>query len=530
VLILFKQSGLFVSDHAVAPILGHFVGCLRGTDGLDTHSRFNNFQQKKLKNQRTCLSLGNDRKMTYALRYLLFLFLVYIAVLAQSEKLDDTCLADGTCSQTNEGRNSVNRDVDGELDIIEQGEQDDEVEYNDEEESGWVEEESGWEDPECFDDEEECAEWAEDGECENSPDYMLQFCRKSCELCNVDFDVIQDVYAGGEERVAEVQAIVDATIEYMANVVMVEDKYEQVRKVCKNRDALCAYWKLIGECDNASEYMNIHCAPTCQTCELGASCPTEPFSADILGPGDLNKMFEKITMDEEFQKYRPRILSRPAPVGNSEDQNQDFEIGPWVVTLDDYITTEECEALIEFGAQDGYERSTTGDLIKTVTNDKERTSSNAWCFDTCASHPLGKSVIEKIENLTGIPPIYSESLQLLKYTEGQFYTTHHDYLDNSEKTLGGPRVVTVFVYLSDVEEGGGTEFPYIGNGITVQPKRGRVLIWPSVLDEAPDEPDDRTEHQALPIIKGTKYGANAWIHLRDYKTPEKLGCGFKELL
>lgn len=67
--------------------------------------------------------------------------------------------------------------------------------------------------------------------------------------------------------------------------------------------------------------------------------------------------------------------------------------------------------------------------------------------------------------------------------------------------------MTVFLYLNTVEEGGGTEFP--DYDITVQPKRGRALIWPSVKDEAPDEDDPRTMHQALPVIKGVKYGANA---------------------
>jgi hypothetical protein len=30
----------------------------------------------------------------------------------------------------------------------------------------------------------------------------------------------------------------------------------------------------------------------------------------------------------------------------------------------------------------------------------------------------------------------------------------------------------------------------------------------------------------LPVIKGVKYGANAWIHMRDFKTPNKKGCWF----
>ena len=90
---------------------------------------------------------------------------------------------------------------------------------------------------------------------------------------------------------------------------------------------------------------------------------------------------------------------------------------------------------------------------------------------------------------------------------GEFYKTHHDYLDHGLDRPCGVRLLTVFLYLNDVEEGGGTEFP--DYGITVEPKRGRALVWPSVKDEDPDEQDPRTMHQALPVIKGVKYGANA---------------------
>jgi prolyl 4-hydroxylase len=78
------------------------------------------------------------------------------------------------------------------------------------------------------------------------------------------------------------------------------------------------------------------------------------------------------------------------------------------------------------------------------------------------------------------------------------------------------------MYLSDVEEGGGTNFPYVNE--TVTPKRGRAALWPSVLDQDPNSKDIRTSHQALPVIKGVKYGANAWIHQRDFKGSNKKGC------
>ena len=55
---------------------------------------------------------------------------------------------------------------------------------------------------------------------------------------------------------------------------------------------------------------------------------------------------------------------------------------------------------------------------------------------------------------------------------------------------------------NDVEAGGGTNFPILD--LTVMPKKGRVLIWPSVLDDNPNDKDDLTEHQALPVEKGIK--------------------------
>lgn len=102
------------------------------------------------------------------------------------------------------------------------------------------------------------------------------------------------------------------------------------------------------------------------------------------------------------------------------------------------------------------------------------------------------------------------------------WQTHHDYIPHLKTRQAGVRLLTVFLYLNDVEEGGGTDFPDLG--ITVQPKRGRALIWPSVLDEDPDEKDGRTMHQALPVKKGIKYGANAWVHQRSVNVQMVVSC------
>ena len=71
--------------------------------------------------------------------------------------------------------------------------------------------------------------------------------------------------------------------------------------------------------------------------------------------------------------------------------------------------------------------------------------------------------------------------------------------------------------------GGETRFPLLDN-LTVAPKRGRAILWANVLDESPNEKDDRTDHEALPVLEGVKYGANAWFHQRDYQASSAKGC------
>jgi prolyl 4-hydroxylase len=182
---------------------------------------------------------------------------------------------------------------------------------------------------------------------------------------------------------------------------------------------------------------------------------------------------------------------------------------------------------LSLGAAQGYERSTDiGEMKFDGSFERDindgRTSKNAFCQDECYTDPVSQQVITRIEEITNIGRNNSEDLQLLKYEVGEYYRTHHDYIDFEVNRQGGVRLLTVFLYLNDVEAGGGTNFPLLD--ITVMPKKGRALIWPSVLDEDPNLKDPRTDHQALEVEKGIKYGANAWIHMRDFRTPFESGC------
>jgi len=244
-------------------------------------------------------------------------------------------------------------------------------------------------------------------------------------------------------------------------------------------------------------------------------CPIDPDAVSAWSePGDLNETFASILSNPVFQVYQPTILSQPPE-------------GPWLIQFDNFISEEEAQRLIELGHDQEYERSTDvgrqqpdGTYSKDVNNG--RTSTNAWCVEEGYTDPVARRVMARIENVTGVPETNSENLQLLRYKVGEFYQTHNDFIPYHTNRQCGVRIMTFYMYLSDVEEGGGTNFPKLG--LTVTPKRGRAVLWPSVLDSNPNAVDTRTNHQALPVTRGEKYGANAWIHQRDFKGPNIRAC------
>lgn len=99
-----------------------------------------------------------------------------------------------------------------------------------------------------------------------------------------------------------------------------------------------------------------------------------------------------------------------------------------------------------------------------------------------------------------------------------------DFVPSEAEQTSGPAVLTVYFYLNDVEAGGGTHFSELNEERVIMPKQGKMVIWPSVLDEDPLSPDYRTIHAALPVTQGIKYGCNAWIHLRDWRTQWEKHC------
>jgi len=300
---------------------------------------------------------------------------------------------------------------------------------------------------------------------------------------------------------------------------------------CKDRYPVCTNEAARGECTNNPGWMIVNCCQACEEKEgygylidSDVRCTRERLNATqaAFDKGSLNDLFTRWATEEEFVTYEPNVISSPGKVYGAEYD------GPWILTFDSFIDDEEIESLLVGAEYGGFERSTdqgkvvgsSGEREKVVS--KTRTSSNAWCRRQCEKLPGVMQVSKRIEEVTGIPQGNYESFQILKYEEGEFYRRHHD--SSGQKTnISGHRILTVFLYLNDVEEGGETAFTDLG--IAVKPKKGRALIWPSVLNDNPDAWDSRTYHEARAVKKGTKHAANHWIHQYDFRNANVWGCG-----
>lgn len=285
---------------------------------------------------------------------------------------------------------------------------------------------------------------------------------------------------------------------------------------CKDNTDQCSVWAAAGECEANPRYMLVECSASCKSCHIRdpkMRCVKDPMVQPAitgLAGDSINALFERAT-SSEWDRYRPTVHSRD----------------PWVVTYEDFLSEAETAALLAALGSRELERSanvggmdTKGKTLKSLDN--RRTSTNAWCDAECASKEDVRVVQWRIGNLTGITEAQSEYLQLLRYEPGQYYRSHHDFNPQHLLYPMGPRLLTLFLYLSDVEEGGETAFPALN--IIVAPKRGRALLWPSVTETNILQPDMRTKHKARTVKTGIKYAANAWLHQYDFRTPHALGC------
>ncbi|XP_070543322.1 uncharacterized protein [Ptychodera flava] len=117
----------------------------------------------------------------------------------------------------------------------------------------------------CVDENTRCAEWANRGECDINPDYMLVNCKKSCRVGDCDDGT------GGEECIDNNTdcARWSRYGECQRNPgYMLQNCKKSCNQCgeCTDSDQRCSGWAARGECRINPGYMTVHCKRSCQQC------------------------------------------------------------------------------------------------------------------------------------------------------------------------------------------------------------------------------------------------------------------------
>ncbi|KAJ1449296.1 hypothetical protein M885DRAFT_536258 [Pelagophyceae sp. CCMP2097] len=208
-------------------------------------------------------------------------------------------------------------------------------------------------------------------------------------------------------------------------------------------------------------------------------------------------------------------------------------------------------------------RSSTG--AKGYHPSKHRTSDNAWV--KAETSALSRRLQDRAFALLGFEGYdvrLADGIQVLRYAHAQGYVQHTDYLtrpagvtkEAMDPAVGGAnRLATLFLYLSDVEDGGQTVFPKVSrplevpdkvkgtleqrsltgdelaafqsslgekvsswehfmvedcySKLAVRPKKGRAILYYS--QHADGALDSLSTHGGCPVLTGEKWAANLWV-------------------
>lgn len=218
-------------------------------------------------------------------------------------------------------------------------------------------------------------------------------------------------------------------------------------------------------------------------------------------PAPIDRALSPAVLDH-VGELPPWEFSRPTV---PSPQKQVAFLSEYTQLMDPYL----CDHLINVTAHQlapsGVVDPRTGVAIKS-----ELRTSYSMCFQASMYDAVMARVVQEIAAVAGMPVESAEPMGVLRYSPGQQYQPHYDYYSDARHEA--QRTVTVFVYLNDVEEGGGTEFPRIG--VRVEPERGKAVKFLNC--DAGGRPNPETLHAGLPVVRGEKWLATLWFWDRPF--------------
>ncbi|XP_011001658.1 PREDICTED: probable prolyl 4-hydroxylase 9 [Populus euphratica] len=258
------------------------------------------------------------------------------------------------------------------------------------------------------------------------------------------------------------------------------------------------------------------------------------FYSSIFFPHDVPVTIPRLRMLEVAEgdhDTKPHGLTGEASV-----ESIPFQVLSWkprALYFPKFATPEQCESIIKM-VESKLKPSTLA-LRKGETAESTkgtRTSSGSFVSGSEDETGTLDFIEKKIAKATMIPQSHGEAFNILRYEIGQKYDSHYDVFNPDEYgPQSSQRAASFLLYLSNVEEGGETMFPFENGsgvspgfdykqcvGLKVKPRQGDGLLFYSLFPNGTIDPTSL--HGSCPVIKGVKWVATKWIRDQIWTTDE----------
>lgn len=263
----------------------------------------------------------------------------------------------------------------------------------------------------------------------------------------------------------------------------------------------CSKMASRGFCEYAKQRMHRLCPATCNFCNSAPQCRRVNKTALVSDPHGIRTTADRMLRD--YPELGPTALSHDPPV----------------IKFDSFVSAQEAARIIAV-----CEPRLSPQPLVGANDLRHRVASMCTCdFAACVENSTVNTLFARILAVTNSPAANTEHIQIVRYTPGGYFRSHHD-MAGLPHVPQGSRLWSVLVYLSAPDKGGGTRFTDLG--ISVQPALGTAIVWPSMSDADPSVPELRSHHEGLHVTAGTKWILNLRINQHSYFGPLIRGCRY----
>lgn len=304
------------------------------------------------------------------------------------------------------------------------------------------------------------------------------------------------------------------------------------RLLCQNQQQLCSFWASLGQCEENLAFMMKDCPLACNFCHtkvLYDKCHAVPKSHSWMDNSD-EEDFAFMWMDKTYNSIK-KLAKNSELISSDKKKDIVDPSDPWVLKVEDFITSSDSDELVRLAKTLEWIPSSTLWQKNEAGGDNtlvRRESSSAFCnVDKCKDHDVYQKIRKLILGLMQDVENHhlEEPMEFVHYKAMQSFGVHHDFNIHDNWKPAGARVLSFFLCLSDVEQGGAIGFPDL-DWLIVPPQKGQLLVWPNVILEknlnTRRHPDMSSE--GLPVTSGEKYGIHIWVRLKDYESAKNQGC------